>query len=91
LWGKAREYLTQALRFAPGSAPIHGALARLHEALGESVQAAEHWRASAMASAESAQVGRGVGLSMSSLISAPIGAQIGAQKGVQIGPSEINP
>jgi HemY protein len=90
LWGKAREYLTQALRFAPGSAPIHGALARLHEALGESTQAAEHWRASAMASAESAHGTRGLGLSMSSPIGTQIGAQIGVKAAAPVAPPAID-
>ena len=88
LWGKAREYLMQALRFAPGSAPIHGALARLHEALGESTQAAEHWRSSAMASAESAHVTRSVGLSMSSPMNAPMNAPMNPTIGGSVGPSQ---
>jgi predicted TPR repeat methyltransferase len=90
LWGKAREYLTQALRFAPGSASIHAALARLHEALGEATQAADHWRTSAMASAESAQGTRGLGLSMSSPIGTQIGAQIGVKTAARVAPPAID-
>jgi len=55
LWGKARDYLGQALAREPESAAIHRALALLHEALDTPALAAEHWRASAQAFARQTQ------------------------------------
>ena len=71
LWGKAKEYLGQALRREPSSAPIHLAMARLHEALGEPSLAADHWRASALAGADLAAAGRGVASGPVSLMPLP--------------------
>ncbi|KMY85715.1 putative protein EC-HemY [Candidatus Paraburkholderia calva] len=52
LWGKAQAFLEQALKLAedePLWIRTHRALARLHEQLGDTDKAAEHYRASALA------------------------------------------
>ena len=52
LWGKAQAFLESALRLAdnePLKIRTHRALARLHEELGDSAKASEHYRASALA------------------------------------------
>ncbi|KAG0192380.1 hypothetical protein DFQ28_009333 [Apophysomyces sp. BC1034] len=53
LWGKAQAFLEQALKLAGDNEPLkirtHRALARLHEELGSTRQAADHYRASANA------------------------------------------
>lgn len=71
LWGKAKEYLGQALRREPASAAMHLAMARLHEALGEPSLAADHWRASALAGAELAVANRGMPLAAGSQLALP--------------------
>jgi len=52
LWGKAQAFLESALKLAdnePLKIRTHRALARLHEQLGDTEKAAEHYRASALA------------------------------------------
>jgi HemY protein len=77
LWGKARDYLGEALALVPASATIHRAMAQLEERVGDPVRAATHWRASALAAAE--QIGP------ESLVR-PLGA---APSGVDTGLPEI--
>jgi len=53
LWGKAQAFFEAALKFSAGNealkARVHGALAQLHDRLGDAARAAEHYRHSALA------------------------------------------